>query len=130
MTFLFDNGSEYGYDDLLRSLNEGRVYYPYYKTTDVYSYFVNLIKAIAYGQPLVLLDSDINPSEIDGLDESKVNVAESITSSSFFQSMDEVVAAVQNSKSKITIFTSGTLIILLTWQVYRCFFRLLRTRIL
>jgi acyl-coenzyme A synthetase/AMP-(fatty) acid ligase len=107
MIFLCDKEKVYSYDDLLRSLNEGTVYYPYYKTSDVYSYFVNLIKAIASGRPLVLLDSDINPSEIDGLDESKVNVAES-TAPISFQSMDEVVAAVQKSKSEITIFTSGT----------------------
>lgn len=107
MVFLSDKEQAYSYDDLLRSLNDGTEYYPYYKTSDVYSYFVNLIKAIASGQPLVLLDSDINPSEIDGLDESKVNVAENIAPTSF-QSMDEVVSAVQNSKSEITIFTSGT----------------------
>ena len=107
MIFLSDKEKEYSYDDLLRSINEGTEYYPYYKTSDVYSYFVNLIKAIATGKPLVLLDSDINPSEINGLDESKVNVAESIAPTCF-KSMDEVVAAVQNSKSEITIFTSGT----------------------
>lgn len=107
MTFLFDNGKEYGYDDLLRALNEGKTYYPYYKTSDVFSYFVNLIKALAASRPLILLDSDINPSEIDGLDESKVNVAESIAPTSF-QSIDEVVVAVRSSKSEITIFTSGT----------------------
>ena len=43
MTFLFDNRREYGYEDLLRALNEGTNYYPYYKTSDVFSYFVNLI---------------------------------------------------------------------------------------
>lgn len=107
MTFLFDNGKEYSYEELMRALNVGTTYYPYYKTSDVFSYFVNLIKALAAGKPLVLLDSDINPSEIDGLDESKVNVAEPIVPASF-QNMDDVVAAVQNSKSEITIFTSGT----------------------
>lgn len=107
MIFLSDKGWEYSYDDLLRSLNDGMEYYPYYKTSDVYSYFVNLIKTIASGKPLVLLDSDINSSEIDGLDENRVNVAESIDPASF-QNMDEVVAAVQSSKSEITIFTSGT----------------------
>ena len=107
MTFLCDLDKEYSYDGLLKSLNEGNVYYPYYKTTDVYSYFVNLIKALAASRPLVLLDSDINPSEIDGLDESSVNVAESIIATSFLN-MDEVIAAVQRSKSEITIFTSGT----------------------
>lgn len=107
MTFLFDNGKEYSYEYLLRALNESESYYPYYKTSDVFSYFVNLIRALLASQPLVLLDSDINLSEIDGLDESKVNVEEAIEPVSF-QNMDEVVAAVQNSKSEITIFTSGT----------------------
>lgn len=107
MVFLYDNGKVFGYDDLLRSLNKDASYYPYYKTSDVYAYFVNLIKALAASKPLVLLDSDINPSEIEGLDESKINVAESITVASF-KNMDEVVASVQDSKSDITIFTSGT----------------------
>lgn len=107
MTFLFDNDKQYDYADLLRSLNEAVAYYPYYKTADVYAYFVNLIRALVASKPLVLLDSDINPSEIDGLDESKVNVAECIPLSSF-NSMDEVVAAMQSSHSEITIFTSGT----------------------
>lgn len=107
MVFFYDNGKAYGYDDLLRSLNEGASYFPYYKTSDVYAYFVNLINALAASKPLVLLDSDINPSEIEGLDESKINVAESIALDSF-HSMDEVVAAVQGSRSEITIFTSGT----------------------
>ena len=107
MVFLYDNGKVYGYDDLLRSLNEGASYYPYYKTSDVYAYFVNLIKALAASKPLVLLDSDINPSEIEGLEENRINVVESITVASF-KNMDEVVAAVQGSKSEITIFTSGT----------------------
>ena len=51
MVFLSDKEQAYSYDELLKSLNEGAVYYPYYKTSDVYSYFVNLIKAIASGQP-------------------------------------------------------------------------------
>lgn len=107
MVFLYDSEKVYGYDDLLRSLNECASYYPYYKTSDVYSYFVNLIKALAASKPLVLLDSDINPSEIEGLDESKINATESIAIASF-NSMDDVVAAVQGSQSEITIFTSGT----------------------
>lgn len=107
MIFLFDNGKEYSYEDLLKGLNRGVIYYPYYKTSDVFSYFVNLIKALAASKPLVLLDSDINSSEIDGLDESKINEAESIEPASFLN-MDEVVTAVQNSRSEITIFTSGT----------------------
>ena len=62
MLFLYDNGREYQYENLLRSINENTIYYPYYKTSDLYSYFANLIKALIFSQPLVLLDSDINPS--------------------------------------------------------------------
>jgi len=107
MTFLFDNDKHYSYDDLLGSLNNSVVYYPYYKTPDIYSYFVNLIKALVSSKSLVLLDSDINSSEISGLNEGEINVAECAAQSSF-QNMNEVVAAVQASKSEITIFTSGT----------------------
>ena len=107
MIFLYDNGKQHSYDDLLRVLNGGTTYYPYFKTSDVFSFFANLIKALAVNRPLVLLDSDINPSEINGLDERKVNVAESISPVSF-RRMDEVVDAVQKSQSEITIFTSGT----------------------
>lgn len=105
--FLIDNDKSYSYDDLLQSLNMSSEYCPLYKTSDIYSYFVNLIKALAANKPLVLLDSDLNPAEIDGIDENLVNVKEEIDKKSYM-SMDEVVEAIQNSKSEITIFTSGT----------------------
>ena len=105
--FLIDNDNSYSYDDLLQSLNLSSEYCPLYKTSDIYSYFVNLIKALAANKPLVLLDSDLNPAEIDGVDEHLVNVKEEIAKKSYM-SMDEIVEAIQNSKSEITIFTSGT----------------------
>lgn len=107
MIFLSDKGKDYSYEYLLNSLNEGNTYCPYYRTSDVYSYFVNLLKALVSNQPLVLLDSDINSSEIDGLDESIINKEDSIPSLSLLN-VDEVVALVKSSKSEITIFTSGT----------------------
>ena len=94
MIFLLDKGKTYSYDDLLGSLNDGTTYYPYYKTSDIYSFFVNLVKALASSKPLVLLDSDINTNEIDGLDVSKVNMAESIPPLSC-AGMDEVLVMVQ-----------------------------------
>lgn len=105
--FLIDNEKTYTYTDLLDSLNSASQYYPLYKTKDIYAYFVNLIQALAAGKPLVLLDSDLNPSEIDGVDESQVNVAVS-AEHPVYASMDDVVTALQKSTSEITIFTSGT----------------------
>lgn len=105
--FLVNDEKTYTYADLIESLNTSNEYYPLYKTSDVYAYFVNLIKALAAGKPLVLLDSDLNPAEIDGVDESRVNAEEEITTNTYV-SMEEVVEAIRHSSSTITIFTSGT----------------------
>lgn len=107
MVFLYDGEKQYSYDDLLKAICKGNSYYPLFKTKDVFAYFGNMIKALVSNQPLVLLDSDIKHSEIDGLDESKVNVATEIKPVTC-KSMQDVVDAVQKSSSKITIFTSGT----------------------
>ena len=105
--FLIDNEKVYNYTDLLNSLNASNQYCQLYKTADIYAYFVNLIQALIANRPLVLLDSDLNPSEIDGVDESLVNVAENIEHP-VYENMEDVVTALQRSTSEITIFTSGT----------------------
>lgn len=107
MIFLIDNGREYSYDDFLESLNKRNSYCQYFKSSDIYSFFVNLIKALVTNRPLVLLDYDINPSEIDGLDDSLINVPDRLPSVTFTD-MDDVINAICESKSEITIFTSGT----------------------
>jgi acyl-coenzyme A synthetase/AMP-(fatty) acid ligase len=107
MIFLYDRDKTYSYEDILTELCKVSQYYPLYKTKDIFNYFVNLIKALVSNQPLVLLDSDINTSEIDGLDESKVNVAVEIAPI-VCQNMQKVVESVQNSSSEITLYTSGT----------------------
>lgn len=106
MVFLYDSET-YTYDDLLKAISGSGTYYPLYRTKELFPYFANLVKALAAGMPLTLVDSDINASEIDGVNECDINVERSFTPKSY-QSMDEVVAALQQSKSEITIFTSGT----------------------
>jgi len=105
--FLIDNEKVYTYSDLLNSLNSSSKYYQLYKTADIYAYFVNLIQALIANKPLVLLDSDLNHSEIDGVDESLVNVADDMKHP-VYENMEDVVTALQHSTSEITIFTSGT----------------------
>lgn len=105
--FLIDGYKIYSYSDLLTSLNSSSQYFPMYKTKDLYAYWVNLILALSSDKPLVLLDADLNPSEVEGIDECKINAKEMI-SFRFFSSIDEVIAAVRNSSSEISIFTSGT----------------------
>ena len=55
----------------------------------------------------MLLDSDLNPAELDGEDENRVNVP-ALLEVKKFASMQEVIEALQQSISDITIFTSGT----------------------
>ena len=105
--FLIDNDKVYTYQDLLDAIQTDGFYYPYYKVHDVFLYFVNLVKALANNQSLVLLDSDLNSSEIENLDESLVNQPRIINTSSF-SDVPEVINAVKKSAAEITIFTSGT----------------------
>lgn len=106
MVFLYDSET-YTYDDLLKAINGGGTYFPLYRTKELFPYFANLIKALAAGMPLTLIDSDINASEIDGVNEGDINAEQSFAPKTY-QSMDDIVAALQQSKSEITIFTSGT----------------------
>lgn len=107
MIFLYNEDKGYTYDELLREISKSEVYYPFYKTSDLFSFFANFVKSLAAGKDLTLLDADLNPSEIDGLDEHQVNVPSPLQKKSY-ATMEEVVDAVKKSESNITIFTSGT----------------------
>lgn len=106
MVFLYDDKA-YSYDDLLQAISGSGTYYPLFKNKEVFPYFVNLVKALAAGMPLTLIDSDINASEIDGVSEEDINVEKTFEAKSY-GCMNDVVAALQQSQSEITIFTSGT----------------------
>lgn len=104
--FLYNGELSYSYADLLEAVCMDD-YVPLLKTHDIFRYFSNLIKALVNNKPLVLLDSDLSLSELGGISEEKVNIVEKLQTRKFF-SMDEVVKALQQSASEITIFTSGT----------------------
>lgn len=105
--FIYNGSEKYSYEELVESINKNKVYYPYFKTKDIYAYFENLIKAIITNSPLVLLDSDLNLSNLAGLEETMVNVPAKL-SDYHFDDINDIVAALQKSTSEITIFTSGT----------------------
>jgi acyl-coenzyme A synthetase/AMP-(fatty) acid ligase len=106
MVFLYDSEA-YSYDDLLQAISGSDTYRRLYRTKDLFSFFVNMIKALAAGKPLTLIDADINASEIDGVEESDIDLEQAFDPKAY-QSMGDVVAALQQSQSEITIFTSGT----------------------
>jgi acyl-coenzyme A synthetase/AMP-(fatty) acid ligase len=105
--FLTTQGNQYTYGDLLHALRSDDMYYPLYQTDDMFLYFVNMIKALSTDSPLVLLDADLKSSELDGVDVKKVNVPE-ILPIYPFSTMEQVLASIRQSLSRITIFTSGT----------------------
>lgn len=106
-TFLYNDTKEYSYRMLVESINQHKEYYPLFKTEDIFAYFENLIKAIITNKSLTLLDSNLSPSEITGLDESMVNQPENL-GDYFFADMNAILEALKQSTSEITIFTSGT----------------------
>lgn len=105
--FLYDEAKVYSYEMLVEFINRHKEYYPVLKTKNIFVYFENLIKGIINNQPLTLLDSDLNPSEIDGLDEALVNQPKQLDNY-HFENMDKVVDALRHSTSEIVVFTSGT----------------------
>lgn len=106
MVFLYDDKA-YSYEDLLNAISGSGEYCPLFKSKELFPYFANLVKALAASMPLTLIDSDINASEIDGVSEENINIKKTFEAK-HYSSMDEVVAALQQSQSEITIFTSGT----------------------
>jgi acyl-coenzyme A synthetase/AMP-(fatty) acid ligase len=105
--FLIDKDIIYTYDDLLYKINQSELYYPLLKTNCLFEYCSNLLLALISDKPLVLLDSDLNPKEIDGIEENRVNTPISLKKS-YFSSIENVIAQLNRSASEITLFTSGT----------------------
>lgn len=107
MYFLFDKNQGYTYEDLLLCIKNSKEYYPLYKTNDLFSYFVNLISAMLVGKDVVLLDSDINPSELKDIDVEQINNPVKITLPQI-NSINDVIEIIKETTSKIILFTSGT----------------------
>ena len=105
--FLHSAGKTYTYEELVENINRSTTYSPYFQSKDLYAYFANLIKALVTNQPIVLIDADSSPADMPYLDFALVNKPQEVGVSSF-KDMDELIEALGQSTSEITIFTSGT----------------------
>ena len=106
--FLIDKDCAYAYGDLLASINADDHYYPYYQTHNLFHYFVNLVKALSSGKDIVLLDADMNPSELRSLD-GNIDLTKKVQAyTTPFSSLSDLMEKLRSSSSHLTIFTSGT----------------------
>lgn len=106
MVFLYDDKT-YTYDDLLKAVSGSDAYYPMLRTKELFPFFVNLVKALAAGKPLTLIDSDMKATELEDLEEQDINQEEKIEGG-VYQNMNELLEAISRSTSEVTLYTSGT----------------------
>ncbi len=105
--FVHTKQGDYTYDDLVKLLNQRDSYYPIYQTSDLFEYFANFLLAIVSNESLVLVDSDANASDLPDVDFYIVNKPQKLTKI-FYGTIDEIIDALLNSTSEITLYTSGT----------------------
>lgn len=107
MIFLADQSSEFTYHRLIEDLNQKNGYFNHYFYKDLYSFYLNLLFAITQNQDLVLVDTDWSKEEVANYN-ILPNEETSVKNPSKVNSINELTEAVINSKSTITLFTSGT----------------------
>ena len=96
--FLINNESVHLYDTLLADVNNATKYYNPYRTSVLYHFFLNLIVALAADKPLLLIDSDTNDNELDGLDSETINESSPISKLNFL-SIEDLLRKIQTSNS-------------------------------
>lgn len=105
--FYIDGEKVYSYSLLVEEIDKETGYCPLYKTTDTYAYWKNLLKALVGGRPVTLLDSDMSPNEIGGIDSTRLNVPVGIRHEPV-KTVERLMDSIKASKSEIAVFTSGT----------------------
>lgn len=105
--FLRDREAEYHYEDLLSTINSSKSYCPAFQNKELFKFFSNLVLALVGNKPITLLDSDFTNQELEALGIDSVN-APKIIEKPNFPDFNSLIEKVRESKSVISIFTSGT----------------------
>lgn len=107
MVFLVYNERSITYEQLLFDLNSSDQFTEYYQSNDLYLFLRNLLTALLHNKNLTLIDSDTKTFDIP---QEYLSLLNQITrlSSSYYSSVDAMLAALIQSQSKISLFTSGT----------------------
>lgn len=95
--------------NFLEDIRINNSYYKVYRFSNLYEFLVNLVKALINDKDIVLIDPDFTQQELDNLGYGEtVNIEEQIVNSVNISDQNEIIKKIQNSKSQITLFTSGT----------------------
>ena len=98
---------EITYNYLLDFLNKSDEFVPCYRNSNIGEFLLNLIKALVSDNDVILVDSDISTEEVD---RSEIDKEFFKTKKVKIQCRNifEIIEKVKNSKSEVTLFTSGT----------------------
>ena len=95
------------YGELFDFVKNAHEYFPVLQAKSLFDFILNFVCALAHGKDLTLLDSDLSADEISSM--GVANPAQSIVlNGGGFSDIGELLQTVKNSRSRITVFTSGT----------------------
>lgn len=104
----FTGSSELSYNELVRTINEEPFYYKAWLYPSVEKFFTNFLKALYYGKDITLLDADFSDQELKALGIGKGIGQKEEIAPNHIDDIHHLLHSIKNSKSTITIFTSGT----------------------
>lgn len=109
--FIVDESSQLqkNFTDFLEDIYVNNYYCKVYRYANFYEYFINLIRALINNKNIVLIDTDFTNQEIATLDlTNDIDKTEIINEPAAVRDEKELLNKIKNSRSKITLFTSGT----------------------
>ncbi len=105
--FLKGSGKIISFSLLLDVVSNAVSVYRSIKTQSFSDFILNFIIGLSRGTDLTIIDHDMSDGELSALGVSDANVQTQISSQTF-NDISELIKCIEESKSKITIFTSGT----------------------
>ena len=106
--FYIDNDFSFSYSELLLRINSVKKIITNHYKFDDFDYFINLIAGLAYGSDMLILDKDFSDIEVIKACDGPYHETSISISSLDCCNLEDLLERVSKSKSKITMFTSGT----------------------
>lgn len=100
--------SEITYEKFIDDLKNRKIVCKNLRTNDAYEYFLNLVTSLLNSIDLTLIDFDFSEQEIENIFFKKYTPEFEVSEISNDITFSDIQIKIQNSSSKITIFTSGT----------------------